>query len=207
MGVTQLQPTEAWVPKDTPSRSLLRRIQHRATVTPTEDLSDEQQDQTAKTEYIRMRRISSAIEKTPSFQKHRVASPEEEEARAEAFLQYIEEAAVTLNKVSRERNRSPWWERLLLYLRAVWRDEPQPSRSPSRLLYWHVHALEHEQISDTRIANGEYVVAFDSAIMLQQPKKHMSFYRVLRSLTQDRNWNHERLNSPEDSRKVYLDVA
>lgn len=203
-----MQPTEAWPPKDTPSRPLLRRLQNRATVTPRPDVSDEQQNQTPKTETIKMRRISSPTEKTPSFRNHRAASPEEHEAHAEAFLQYIEEAAATLDKVSRERSRSPWWERLLLYLRAVWRDEPQPSRSPSRLLYWHVHALEHEQISATPIANGEYVVAFDSAIMLQQPKKHMpSFYKVLRSLTHSTNWSHERLNSPQDSRKLYMGVA
>lgn len=171
-------------------------------------MTDEQQDQRANTETIRLRRFSSSIANTPSFRNHRAATPGEQEARAEAFLQYAEEAAATLDKISRERNRSPWWERLLIYLRAVWKDEPQPSRSPSRLLYWHVHALEHEQISDTPIANGEYVVAFDSAIILQQPEKHLSsFYKVLQALTHASNWSHERLNSPQDSRKVYMSVA
>lgn len=156
-----------------------------------------------------MRRISSSTEKTPSFRNHCAASPEEDDARTEAFLQYIEEATATLDKASQEKKRTPWWKRLLLYLTAVWKDEPQPSRCPSRLLYWHVHALGHEQISATPIANGEYVVAFDSAVMLQQPRKHMpSFYKVLRSLNHATNWSHERLHSPQDSsRKLDTGVA
>lgn len=207
MSVKHLHPTEAWAPKDTPTCPRLRRLQCRATVAPGSNQTDEPQGQTQKTEAIRMQRISSA-EKTPSFHNHRVASQEELSTHTEAFLQYIEEAAVTLDRASRDRNKSPWWERLLLYLKAVWKDEPQPCRSPSRLLYWHVHALGHEQISSTPIANGEYVVAFDSAILLQQPRQHMSsFYKVLRSLTHATNWSHERLHSPQESRKVIMGVA
>ena len=134
------------------------------------------------------------------------ATPEEDHAsHTHAFQLYIEEAAATLDKVSRERNRQPWWERLLVYLRAVWKDEPVPSRTTSSLLYWHVHALEHERISVKPISNGEYVVAFDSAIILQKPERDIpSLYKLLRSFSHATSWSHERLDSPSESRKNYI---
>lgn len=206
MGVTQLQPTEAWPPTDTSARPPLWRLQRRATVTPVSDLSDGQQDHAPKTETLRMRRISS-IENTPSFRNHRTASSKEREAHAKAFLQYVHEAATTLDKASRERNHTPWWERLLLYLRDVWSDKPLPPSSPSRLLYWHVHALGHEQISATPITNGEYVVACDGASTLPQPEEYRPhLYKVLQRLTHATNSTHERLASPQNSRKMlYID--
>lgn len=202
--LAEQQPAEAWPPKETLPRPLLRRLQRRATVTPGTEPSDKLQDQTEEIENIRMRKISSSKKDTPS---RRAASPEDNESHTLAFQVYIEEAAATLDKVSRERSRPPWWERVLLYLRAVWRDEPPPSYTSSRLLYWHVHALEHERISVKPIANGEYVVAFDSAIILQRPRKDMpSFYKLLRSFTHATDWSHERLDSPSESRKVYMTV-
>ncbi|MPC64177.1 hypothetical protein E2C01_058288 [Portunus trituberculatus] len=215
------QPAEAWPPKETPSRPLLRRLQRRATVTPGAEPAEKSEGQK---EFIKLEKISSnkdEIQDQKESIKTRVSSskkdtqppdacpaatPEEDHAsHTHAFQLYIEEAAATLDKVSRGRNRPPWWERLLIYLRAVWKDEPVPSRTTSSLLYWHVHALEHERISVKPIANGEYVVAFDSAIILQKPEKDMpSFYKLLRSFSHAVTWSHERLDSPSESRKNYI---
>ena len=151
-----------------------------------------------------MQKINS-FKDTESRGTSPAANPDHHDIPTHAFQVYIEEAATTLHKVSRQRSRPPWWERLLVYLRAVWRDEPTPSRTSSKLLYWHLHALEHDQISAKPIANGEYVVAFDSAIILKKPRKDMpSFCKLVRSFTHTTHWSHERLDSPSESRKVYM---
>lgn len=129
-----------------------------------------------------------------------------EDPRNLEFKQFVREAIVTLDKISEERKRLPWWERTLLYLKSVWGDEPIPSRSPSRLLFWHTEAEEGHHISNTPRANGEYVVSYDNVPTFHKPHRSMrSFVTLLRNVVRAqhfRDHDHGKLDSPPENRKL-----
>ncbi|KAK4293355.1 hypothetical protein Pmani_033943 [Petrolisthes manimaculis] len=95
-------------------------------------------------------------------------NPNEDQQYLE-FQLFVHEAITTLDNISAERKRLPWWERTLLYLKSVWENEPIPSRSPSRLLFWHTEAEEGHHISNTPRANGEYVVSYENMPTFHKP--------------------------------------
>lgn len=133
---------------------------------------------------------------------NRGAQYDPQDLQCREFKRFAQEAIKYLETIAAERRRRPWWERLLLYLRSLWVEEPVTSRRPSKLLFWHVHADEGEHISTTPISNGEYVVTYDSKAALQRPPRTMrTIINIVRNLTH-RSPTQVQLNSPAEVRKV-----
>lgn len=140
---------------------------------------------------------------SPSPNTNRESMYEPEDLPSHEFRRFAQEAITTLNRLSEERQRRPWWERLLLYLKSIWMDEPILSRRPSKLLFWHIHADDGEHISNTPITNGEYVVTSDSQTVLQRPQRSFrTVMHIVRNFTRPRDADQIRLDSPPESKNT-----
>lgn len=200
--------------KDSNKRSrLLQRLQRRTTsVSPVEPESNIVKSAQKAKESVHMQILQSSpgadkevpvVDSSPTSITQRGSLYEPEDPPSQEFRQFAQDAINTLNKIREERQRRPWWERFLLYLKSIWMDEPIRSRRPSQLLFWHIHADEGEHISNTPITNGEYVVTSNSKEVLQKPKRSMrTIMHIMRNFTRSRDTDQIKLDSPPESKKL-----
>ncbi|KAK3872166.1 hypothetical protein Pcinc_022734 [Petrolisthes cinctipes] len=151
--------------------------------------------------------ITSTTSTTNDNEKDNETENSNEDQQYLEFQLFVHEAITTLDNISAERKRLPWWERTLLYLKSVWENEPIPSRSPSRLLFWHTEAEEGHHISNTPRANGEYVVSYENMPTFHKsnPRSMHSFVTLVRNVVRAQNFperDHGKLDSPPENRKL-----
>lgn len=186
-----LQPG-AWYPEESRSRRI-RRLSRRNTVSPA---------RVSAYESFPLEALSFSNGSGDSRPPSKPQDEQEAEHRQQ-FLSFVQEATRTLNKISEERQRRPWWERLIMYLRALWTDEPAISRRPSKLLFWHIDAENGEHLTTEPRSNGEYVVATREAATPERPERSFkAVMTMVRALARNKDPRQVRLNSPANQMKI-----
>lgn len=186
-----LQPG-AWYPEESRSRRI-RRLSRRNTVSPARRFSYE----SFPLESLSFSNGNGDSSVPPK------PEDEQEAQHRQQFLSFVQEATRTLNKISEERRRRPWWERLIMYLRALWTDEPAISRRPSKLLFWHIDAENGEHLTTEPRSNGEYVVATREPASPKRPERSFkAIMTVVRALAHNKDPRQVRLNSPANQMKI-----